>query len=138
MCMCAPLPQLEGARAEMKDLREKYLKAMQDQHAALEAADKAEQRASAAEIKLREEQVRQAWSEALLDSALPSAAVWRCCRQGSTPHRGCSIHAWSKVLCARNVKAVCFWLLQGLQVRVRDTQPPGDRGLIALSLPAVR
>lgn len=42
----------------MKDLREKYLKAMQDQHAALEAADKAEQRASAAEIKLREEQVR--------------------------------------------------------------------------------
>jgi hypothetical protein len=42
----------------MKDLREKYLKAMQDQHAALEAADKAEQRASAAEIRLREEQVR--------------------------------------------------------------------------------
>ena len=56
--LCAPSLQLDGARAEMKDLREKYLKAMQDQHAALEAADKAEQRASAAEIKLREEQVR--------------------------------------------------------------------------------
>jgi FtsZ-binding cell division protein ZapB len=50
--------QLAAARGEMKELREKNLKAMQEQIDAMDALEKAEQRASAAEDHMRTLQVR--------------------------------------------------------------------------------
>lgn len=51
-------PQLAAARGEMKELREKYLTTIKDLNNALDAAEKAEQRASSAEVETRALQVR--------------------------------------------------------------------------------
>lgn len=50
--------QLATARAELKDLREKYLKTLNEQNDALTDVEKAEQRASEAENNMRALQVR--------------------------------------------------------------------------------
>lgn len=55
---CAVCSQLAAARGEMKELREKYLTTIKDLNNALDAAEKAEQRASSAEVETRALQVR--------------------------------------------------------------------------------
>jgi hypothetical protein len=74
----------------MKELREKNLKAMQEQIDAMDALEKAEQRASAAEDHMRTLQVR---TLALLAALMPVAfLVWVCGRSqiyhlpAHTPH----------------------------------------------------